>query len=149
MANNYIEGSFFIEVGKKNIDKAKEIVDRTRKNIGGDADYCGFESEIIDDGHDCGVWIHHDESIDVDQAEVLVRSLVEGLKLEGVYTCSWAITCSKPRVDEFGGGAFVVKRGYKTVWVDAASEALKQLEAKVKITEKKRRARRRAKRIRK
>ena len=120
MANNYCSSSSLIPVPESKRDLAEEIIQRVEAELEADAceGYASFTATLEPDG----VWIRHDESINPDHAATLVKALVEELDLEGVFVCSWAYTCSKPRTDEFGGGAFAVLKGEETVWVDAASE---------------------------
>lgn len=84
-----------------------------------------FRKTVLAVAEPDGVWICHDESMNTDHAEMLVKALVEELDLPGIFVCSWAYVCSKPRIDEFGGGAFAVQRGRDTIWIDAAASALR------------------------
>jgi hypothetical protein len=77
-----------------------------------------------------GVVMHHDETLNVDHAEQLVRTLVTELDLPGAHVMEYAHVCSAPRPGEFGGGAFVVQRGLPTVWVDAKHEAMRRVTLK-------------------
>lgn len=113
-----------IEIPQDKVEQAKEIMARIEAEIEADPEegYVGYEADLEADG----VWIRHDESINTEHAERLVKALVEELDLPGIIVCSWSYTCSKPRIDEFGGGAFAVQKGRDTIWIDAASEALRQ-----------------------
>ena len=125
MANNYCEGSSFLKVPEDKIEKVQAIIDRVVDEMENDENgdgYCGCQAEL----EKTGVWFHGDESINVEHAEIIARALVEELELDGKFTCSWAYTCSKPRIDEFGGGAFCIERGKDTRWVDAVNEAEKE-----------------------
>lgn len=128
MANNYCNSSSFLPVPKEKIEQAKVILERVVEEIENDPEndyeccYCCAETEGD------GVWFHDDgEGFNQEHVERAGRALVEELEIDDVFTCSWAYTCSKPRIDEFGGGAFALQRGKETVWVDAASEALRIL----------------------
>jgi len=124
MANNYCESSSIISIPKDKVEQAKEIMARIASELESDPEegYVGYEAVLEADG----VWIHHDESINTDHSATLVRALVDELDLPGIFVCSWSYTCSKPHIDEFGGGAFAIQKGRDTIWVDAASEALRQ-----------------------
>jgi hypothetical protein len=123
MANNYCQSSSILPVPKGKLDKAREIVKRVIQELeDGEDDYCGCLVDVVDEG----VWFHTDESINTDHVEIIARQLIDELKLDTPFFCSWAYTCSKPRIDEFGGGAFVIKRGYMTHWVDARHIAQQQ-----------------------
>jgi len=119
MANNYTETSTLLALEKEQHEKAKEIIAREIKAFEDDEDegYCGIEAELEQDG----VWFHQDESANVQHLETIARALIEELEIDEPFFCAWAYTCSKPRLDEFGGGAFCIKRGQETYWVDAMS----------------------------
>lgn len=101
------------------IEPAKLIVARVTKEIEeDDEDDCGclgvevaFEDE--------GIWFSHEESINVDNLAVLVQALLDELEIDEPFVFSWANTCSKPRLDEFDGGACALKRGQPAYWVNA------------------------------
>ena len=123
MANNYCQSSSMLFVPKAMLAKAREIVDTVTQSLeDGEDGYCGCLVDVEDEG----VWFHTDESINPDHVEIIARQLIEELKLNKPFYCSWAYTCNKPRVDEFGGGAFVIKRGYVTYWVDAGAHVRHQ-----------------------
>ncbi len=118
MADYYTQSSssIYIPEGKDGI--AQQVIDRLRE----ENEYLGY-SAVIEDG---SVWIYEEEAFDPDHAEILVRALVEEMGSDKMEVVSWAHTCSKPRVDSFGGGAFAVRRGYETVWIDARDEVFKK-----------------------
>jgi hypothetical protein len=113
-----------ISIPEDKIAQAKEIMKRIDAELEEDSEEgcVGYVADVKDGG----VWIRSDESINTDHAESLVKALVEELDLPGIFVCSWSCTCSKLRIDEFGGGAFAVQKGCDTIWVDAASEALRR-----------------------
>ena len=121
MANNYLEYSSFLNIPADKIERAREIVAREIAKLEDDDEcgYCGTLAEVESDG----VWFHVEESGNTDHVEAIARTLVEELELDEPFVCSWAYTCSSPRVDEFGGGAMVVRRGHETIWVDAMDSA--------------------------
>lgn len=133
MANNYCEGSSFLPIPKDKVHLAQAIIDRAAKKLAaedecyeeGDEYYSyGCEAEVAGDG----VWFHGDESINPEHVAEIARALIEELELDEPFYCSWAYTCSKPRIDEFGGGAFVIIRGKQTYWVDAMHHVHQQVE---------------------
>jgi len=120
MANNYCQSSTFIKIPNEKLAEAQKIVDKFEEYAAETEDaYSGFDVTCEKDG----VWINGEESFNPDMAEMLIRELVETLNLPGIHICSWSYTCSKPRIDEFGGGAFGVQKSTQTVWIDAAQEA--------------------------
>ena len=122
MANNYCESSTLIEIPKDKVNKAKVILTRVNEELelSDDEGYVGYIASFENND----IWIRHDESINPEHVEVLVKALVEELELPGTIVCSWSYTCSKPRIDEFGGGAFAVQKGKPTRWVDARETAI-------------------------
>jgi hypothetical protein len=140
MANNYQEGSCFLEIREQDLDRARQIVADLRpeaarmllSRYGEDEssleDYLdgGCDLEFVHDG----LWMHESESFDPEVVELFVRRLVDELEIDKPFFCSWASTCSKPRIDEFGGGAMGIVRGHPTVWCNASQwvqDALEQL----------------------
>lgn len=122
MANNYLESSSMIEIPEEQREAAGKILEEVERELEeSEEGHAGFTAEL----EPGGMWIYGDESINIEHTEILVCRLVDELDLKPV-TVSWAYTCSKPRIDEFGGGAFVVRKGQDTIWVDAVTEAWKQ-----------------------
>ncbi len=131
MANNYLQSSTFVSIPKEKIEQAKHIIDEVQKVFLDSGEIAGYCAEVKGEG----IWIYGEESIDYCHVEVLMRELVEMLHLDGVFVCSWAYTCTKPRIDEFGGGAFAVVRGHDTIWIDAAEEVVRLAKSKIAKTD--------------
>lgn len=77
----------------------------------------GARNAVLDDNHD-GTWNIWFNSETDDDFEALVNSIQRFLKAHRPKDCfvmSWAETCSKPRVAEFGGGAAFVTAN-ETKW---------------------------------
>ena len=121
MANNYLEYLAFLEVPADKIEQARAIVAREIARLEEEDEwgYCGTCAEV----EPKGVWFHAEESGNTDHVEAIARALVEELEIDEPFHCSWAYTCSSPRIDEFGGGAMLVRRGCETIWVDAQNAA--------------------------
>lgn len=122
MANNYLESSSMIEIPEEKREAACKILEQVEHELEqSEEGHAGFTAEL----EPKGMWIYGEESINIEHTELLVSRLVDELDLKPV-TISWAYTCSKPRIDEFGGGACVIRKDQDTVWVDAVTEARKQ-----------------------
>jgi hypothetical protein len=65
----------------------------------------GFEWEIDDED---GLWIYAEESGDPDSAALLVQKFLATHRPNAYVGFEWAATCSKMRLDEFGGGAAII-----------------------------------------
>jgi hypothetical protein len=57
------------------------------------------------------LWIHDDEHGDVEAVIRFVLRLAEDLDLTGLWGFQYALTCSRPRLDAFGGGGHVIDLG--------------------------------------
>ena len=57
-----------------------------------------------------GLWIHADESIDLDHAATFCHILMQHFQLETCLCIDAAHTCSSPRLDAFGGTSVFVTR---------------------------------------
>jgi len=55
------------------------------------------------------VWFHDEAgSMDVDALACLMQAFLKKFRPTEVFALTWASTCSKPRLGEFGGGGFAV-----------------------------------------
>lgn len=78
-----------------------------------------------DDADVGAVWIYAEQSGNPDQVAVVLEEYLKKFNPTGVVTFSWAYTCSKLRVNEFGGGAAVVtSEGTKTLDAQSWAEDL-------------------------
>lgn len=122
MANNYTESSSKLYLTAEQSLKAQEVIDKAL------ADYLELDPDNDDpvgnfDVEEDGVWMHHDESIDIDFKAFLIQALLEAFEIDEPFVFSWSYNCSKPRLDEFGGGACAVRRGQDPFFIDARSFA--------------------------
>jgi len=60
---------------------------------------------------ECSLWIHDDGNGDVEAVIQFVLRLAEELDLTGLWGFSFALTCSRPRIEAFGGGAHLIDLG--------------------------------------
>ncbi len=66
--------------------------------------------QVAHDGKDGTVWVGSEDLGDVDYTADLVQAFLKRFDLDLVVSFEWANTCSKPRLDAFGGGAVVISR---------------------------------------
>ena len=58
------------------------------------------------------LWLHAEEYGEVDRVADLVQKFLKQFRPQECWSLGYAVSCSKPRVGEFGGGAvFVTARG--------------------------------------
>jgi hypothetical protein len=77
------------------------------QNLGEDV---GFDREFREDDEDWGqhLWLFAEECGDVGRVAHLVQKFLRQFRPDQCWSLTWAATCSKPRVGEFGGGAVFV-----------------------------------------
>lgn len=116
--------------------QAKRTIRRIVKTIRDwklDWDGMGFDWSFGE--QDTEIWVRGDESIDIESAVRCIQLLarvVPAMQEAGPWYATWANTCSKPRVDEFSGGA-VVFNARTAHWMDTHNwkeRKLNQLKAK-------------------
>lgn len=117
-----------LHIPKDKIEQAKSIVERVEEELeDGEEGYAGFQA-VLEEG---GLWICDDgENINTEHVAILAQVLLDELEIDEPFIFSWSYTCSKPRVDEFGGGACAVRRGKDPIWCDARNEVEVALAAK-------------------
>jgi hypothetical protein len=75
-----------------------------------------------------GVWFYAEEGGYPEVVAAMIASLQEYFEDDRKHVFSWAYTCSKMRLDEFGGGAAGIVRGQDIYIVDAASYVANHLD---------------------
>ncbi len=73
-----------------------------------------------------GVWLHGDESWDVNVAVDLIQAFLHRFNLDWVEELSYADTCSKPRIGEFGGTTLFITKD--RIMSNTSRSCLTQLE---------------------
>lgn len=107
MANNYLQFSVELEIAPQHQEKIKEII---TNQPDGDEWQSEVSFEICNGGK--YLVLYADECGDPEQAADLIYQLIqEGLvKYNKYILLTWAETCSRPRPDEFCGGAFMIHK---------------------------------------
>jgi hypothetical protein len=80
--------------------------------------YPGFEMQVDPESGPGALWIYSDHCGDPDHVIRFVLLCAEALDLHGVWAFTWALTCSKPRLDAFGGGAHIIDLAKRTMVAD-------------------------------
>lgn len=97
-----------------------------------DAEGVGFEYDFHEKGRTLHVYAT--ESGNLNTLEELMREFIEKFRPNYVFTVQWADSCSRMRVDEFGGGAMVVSR-LRTEYIDTyrwSQDLVKKMEEELK-----------------
>jgi hypothetical protein len=128
MANNCLLFSTQLEeLSQEELDWARKELEERRKKFEDNVDEedVGFSFEV--DDKEATVWLYDEEYGDPSKLAGFIQAFIKKFRPHMTFYFSWAETCSKPRLYEFGGGAIGVSAD-KIVWVDPAEEVQKKLE---------------------
>ena len=118
MAYYFTHFSCLLDVGcpKKALRAINFFVElRDEDDQSDEPQFHGFDLSLLE-GPESGVlWIRDDESGDVEAVTVFILRLTEELDLSGLWGFEHSNTCSRPRLDAFGGGAHVIDLGARKV----------------------------------
>ena len=114
MADYFTHFSGLIDVGTA--DKAARALAlfhdlRAADQDADDPEVSGFTLVRQDAPEGSTLWIHDNEHGDVEAVIRFVLRLAEDLDLTGLWGFQHGLTCSRPRVGAFGGGAYVIDLG--------------------------------------
>ena len=114
MADYFTHFSCLLDVGTP--DKATRALAlfqslREADQDADDPEVSGFALARHDAPEGSTLWIHDDEHGDVEAVIRFVLRLAEDLDLIGLWGFQHGLTCSRPRLDGFGGGAHVIDLG--------------------------------------
>jgi hypothetical protein len=128
MADYFTHFSSVLDVGtpdnaKSALDLYRTFMDEAARE---DEPRDGFRLSIHPDGRGSLLWIRDDVSGDPLQVAAFVRHCAESFGLSGRWGFQYANTCSRPRVNAFGGGAHVldfpslktVRRAHTSHWLN-------------------------------
>ena len=114
MADYFTQFSCTLDVGTP--DKAVAALDlflrlREEDEASDDPEFSGFALSLPDGPGSSVLWFHDDGQGDVEGLIRFVLRLAEALDLTGLWGLDYANTCSRPRLEAFGGGAHVIDLG--------------------------------------
>jgi len=77
-----------------------------------------------------GIWVHSSDWGDLEALVGVVCAFQQRFQITEPWSLTWADTCSRPRIGEFGGGAVVVCKGeaewlHTWSWCEDRKRALK------------------------
>jgi hypothetical protein len=121
MADYFTHFSCLLDVGTpENAVRALELLGELLKNDDEDEPlYSGFLASIEPVPNGTKIWIRDDDYGDVEGVIEFVKRCGAKLGLTGRWGFQYANTCTKPRLDAFGGGAHVLDlaTGEQLGWV--------------------------------
>jgi hypothetical protein len=114
MADYFTHFSCIIDVGTA--DKAARALTlfqdlRAAEQEADEPEFAGLTLSRQDAPEGSTLWIHDDEHGDVEAVIRFVLRLADALDLTGLWGFQYSLTCSRPRIDAFGGGAHVIDLG--------------------------------------
>ena len=114
MADYFTHFSCLLDVGTP--DKATRALAlfqslREADQDADDPEVSGFALSRHDAPEGSTLWIHDDEHGDVEAVIRFALRLAEDLDLISPWGFQYGLTCSRPRLDAFGGGAHVIDLG--------------------------------------
>jgi hypothetical protein len=129
MGNSYLSFSAFMEIPAEKIRRARAIVYRESAKIAERDEWggCAAHARVEQDG----VLFETNDFGDPAHAEIVARALVEELEIDQPFGLAWYLCSCSPRMGDSGCGAFLVRRGWKTVWVDAGAGVRKADDARM------------------
>lgn len=138
MANYYTQFSRIFDVGlAENAALAESILEEMQAEAeeeGGFYCYVGFCMQRDQDTGVGRLWIHSEENGDPEQVITFVKRCAETMDLSGTWGFAWALSCSKPRLDGYGGGAQLIDLGQRKSidWIDCSTWLDERTQAVVK-----------------
>jgi hypothetical protein len=115
MADYFTHLSCILDVGSP--DKATAALDllhrlHLEEEDSDDPEFSGFALSLQDGPGSSVLWFHDDDGQgDAEGVIRFVLRLAADLDLTGLWGFEFAYTCSRPRLDAFGGGAHVIDLG--------------------------------------
>lgn len=108
MANNYTQ--FSAEIPCKDLEQIQWLENELARASDG-CPACDFNRQAD------GVWIYSEDNADIEALVKVVCEFQQRYPTHEPWGFTWAYTCSKPRVDNFGGGGVVIYEG-EAEWMD-------------------------------
>ena len=122
MADYFTQFSCLFDVGSAaNAAAAMAIRDQIASDLDRDGEVgIGFDLAIEAESGPGVLWISSGEYGEPEHVLAFVIRCAEAFDLRGTWGFCWANTCSRPRLDEFGGGAQVVDLTNRTcpTWIN-------------------------------
>lgn len=129
MADYFTHFSCLLEVGAGNIEAALAIhAEMAAALEAEDGVSIGFAAEPSF-GRPSALWLHDDDWGEPEHVMAFALRCAEAFDLKGRWGFCWALTCSRGRLDGFGGGAQVLDLGRRKslAWIDCSQWLADQL----------------------
>ena len=120
MAQSYTHFSTIIEC--ENAEQQRTLL---ADIIGTEDDVHVCEVEKQPEGFD--LWVYSDDECDLEELVRIVCDHQLVNESDKPWSMEYAVTCSRPRLDEFGGGAVICHRG-EAEWMSTASFVMQKMQ---------------------
>ena len=103
-----------------NVEPALAIYQQFATELEARGEYIGFEAKADDPPGGADLWLHSDESADVENIIAFALRCAGVLDLKGLWGFRWSLSCGRPNLDGYGGGAQLLDLGARRSlsWVD-------------------------------
>ena len=122
MADYFTQFSCMFDVGTaENVARARDIRQAQAAALDeAESADLGFDMEPDPDSGSGALWISSDGHGEPEHVIAFVLACADAFDLRGRWGFTWALTCSKPRLDGFGGGAQLLDLGARKslAWTD-------------------------------
>jgi len=121
MANYYTKVSVLFPVGSaENVAPALTLYQQFTDELEEADGYIGFHAKADDLPDTADLWLHADENADIENIIAFALQCAEAFDLKGLWGFRWCLTCSKARLDGYGGGAQLLDLGARRSlsWID-------------------------------
>ena len=115
MSNNYTQFSTLIKC--ENEEQQRQLLADIRNEDSDDGPACQANP---DSNSNHNVWVWSDDEANIEELVRIVCDFQLAFDIQEHWSMEYAVTCSRPRLDEFGGGAVVCYRG-EAQWMSSAS----------------------------
>lgn len=125
MADYYTHFSCLLDVGAPEIAARAVDLYLGLQDEGQESDeprWHGFDVSHVKEPGRSLLWIHSEDSGDVESTVAFVLRCAEEFDLSGLWVFTYSHSCSRPWIDAFGGGAQILDLGARKSigWMDAS-----------------------------
>ena len=121
MADYFTALSVLFPVGSAaNVAPALALYRQLADDLDADGETIGFKAQADEPPTGPHLWLHADENAEPEHVITFALRCAAALNLTGLWGFRWSLSCSRPRLDGFGGGAQLLDLGVRrsVSWVD-------------------------------
>ena len=130
MADYFTHFSCLLDVGADNVEAALALYAQMALDLEADDDLAiGFAAQRSP-GTPSALWLHDEDHGEPEHVIAFALACAAAFDLKGRWGFCWALTCSRPRLDAYGGGAQALDLGARKslAWTDCSQWLAFQLE---------------------